>query len=269
MKTIFLTIIHYGSSNREHLFKCLKSYDSFENYAITIHLFITQDFDCSQFTKLNIIKHILPESLGEHFVNECKPVIYENRHDFDYYIYCEDDVLITKENFETFVSIQSKLSLPYICGFLRYELRENDDYKYLIDNHPVHSCHRGGNTIIKDYFTINGDEYFEPYNVHQGCHILTKEQMKYLEEYQPQYFKKESLYAGVREGCASDVYVSMGLIKVISTNETSKLMVHHLANKYVYMHPAIYTKDSTPDDMKIKNMRVISSGGWQIKTAYR
>ena len=174
---------------------------------------------------------------------------------FDYYIYCEDDVLITKENFETFVNVQKNLPPPYVCGFLRYELKDGDDYKYLIDCHPAHSCHRGGGKkIIKDNYTINGKSYFEPYNIHQGSHILANYVLEAVSLGKNSYFKKESHYAGVLEGAASDVYLDCGLIKVIPRDDVSKLLTHHLPNKYVKMLPDIYIKDTTPDDRKIMEL---------------
>ena len=163
--------------------------------------YLTEDIDCSEFSNLKIEKHIYPASLGEQLSQEFKPTFYENRGKFDYYIYYEDDVLMTKEVFNTFVSIQDTLSLPYVCGFLRYELKEGEDYKYLIDNHPKHSCHRGGKTIIKSNHIINGEPYLEVYNIHHGGHVLTKEALDYITRNNSVYFQKIGHYAGVREGC--------------------------------------------------------------------
>ncbi len=251
MKTILLAITHYGTSNREYFLKCLREYNSFKNYLITAHILLTNDLDCSEFKNIKIEKHILPESLKHWFVHETKPIMYENRNNFDYFIYCEDDVLITEENFESFAFTQKNLPLPYICGFLRYELLNNDDYKYLFDNHPIHSQHRKGNVPIKQTHTINGLEYIEPYNPHQGCHILTLELMKYLEDKSPIYFEKKPIYVGILEGCASDIYYNCGLTKIIPKNNISKFLVHHLPNKYVNTQPQYYNKDTTPNEVKI------------------
>jgi hypothetical protein len=252
---ILLTIAHYGSTNRNYFLECLKEYNSYNGCRITVHLLLTEDIDCSAFSNLNIVKHIYPLSIEHDLVHEYKPIFSYEAGNFDYYIYCEDDVMITKENFDVFVSVQENLILPYVCGFLRYELKENDNYKYLIDNHPVHSCHRGGNTIIKENYTINGEPYFEVYNIHQGCHILTKATLEYLKTNSNKYFDKISNYAGVREGAASDVYFNCGLIKVIPRNRVSELVVHHMANKYVQMHPEFYIQSTTPDDVKIATLQ--------------
>lgn len=246
--------MHYGSSNHEHFLTCLAEYSLYADYALTTHVFLTEDCDLSAFPSLNIVKHVLPASLGKAFVLESKPVLYESRNDYDYYIYSEDDVLITRENFETFARVQSQLPLPYACGFLRYELKPNDDYKYLLDNHPVHSIHRGGRAILKARHRINGLDFLEPYNVHQGCHVLTREMMRYLEKNYPRYFKQESFYAGILEGCASDVYFNSGLVKVVPVDQVEKLLVHHLADKYVNLQPENYTRASTPNEVRIKNV---------------
>ena len=253
--TVLLVIAHYGSGNRKYFLECLKEYNSYNGYSITAHLLLTEDIDCSEFSNLNIIKHIYPLSIRYNLTYEYKPIFYYEMGKFDYYVYTEDDNFITQQNFDAFISTQATLPFPYVCGFLRYEYKENDDYKYLFEAHPVHSCHRGGTTVIKANYIINDEPYFEVYNIHQSSHILTKVMMDYLRANHAHYFERICHYVGIAEGAASDVYYDCGLTKVIPRNRASEFIIHHMIDKYVRMWPNVYTKDTTPDDIKMATLQ--------------
>lgn len=251
MNKILLAIPHYGTNNRKYLISCLEQYNKFQNCKITVHIYSTEEFDVKQFTNLEIFFAIFPKSIGHMLVHQHKPWFVELRNQYDYYIYCEDDVFITNQHFENFIKYQSNLPDPFACGFLRYEYKPDSNYKYLFDQHPVHSIHRGGQTIIKSNYIINNESYFEVYNIHQGCYILTRSLLNRAID-SGRYLEQTNYYAGhPLEGAASDVYYKCGIIKVIPRKHVSNLLIHHLPNKYVNMLPDIYTEDTTPDDIKI------------------
>jgi hypothetical protein len=255
MKKVLLAVAHYGSSNRARFLQCFKEYCSFQKYEITAHLFLTEDFNCDEFRNIDIIKHIYAPSVGQMLVQKHKQTFVEERRNFDYYLYCEDDVFITENNVDTYVTIQSVLPSPFSCGFLRYEYKGDNPYKFLFDNHPVNSVHCGGTTTIKGNYIINNIPFFEVYNVHQGCYLLTQELMNKAID-SGKYLESHNYYAGgPLEGAASDVYFKCGVTKVIPRSRVSDLLVHHLPNKYVHMREDVYTEDTTPDDVKIATMQ--------------
>ena len=259
MKKVLVVLINYHWSSFEHLKKCLNAYMEFTEYDLTIHILMPDDYalcsytsgDLSEYSKLNIIKHYRPRDLGVWFEHEFKAIFWDNRNDYDYYIFSEDDVLITKENFNKFVETQNELKFPYVCGFMRYELLPNDDYKYLFDQHPTHSIHRNLKGVAEHHI-INGKAYISPNNVHQSCHIITKEMMKHLVDNHKHYFEKVFHHpAGILEATASDIYYSCDFVKVLPVDGIEKLCVHHLANKYVNISPHVYNRGSTPNEVKM------------------
>jgi hypothetical protein len=248
---VLLAIPHYGSNNRQHLLTCLREYNSYKECEITVHIYATEEFDVSEFKNLNIFFAIFPKDIGQMLVHQHKPWFVELRNQFDYFFYCEDDILVPYVVFQTYLKIQKTLPSPYACGFLRYEHKPNNNYKFLFDQHPVHSVHRGGTTIIKSNYIINGEDYFEVYNIHQGCYLLTQELLN-LAINKNTYLDQSGYYAGhPLEGAASDVYFKCGITKVIPRSEVSNLIVRHLPDKYVNMLPDIYTELTTPDDVTI------------------
>lgn len=249
---ILLAIAHYGKENRQYLFECLNEYNNF-GHKIDCHLYLTDEIDVSAYSNLNITKHICFLSLGHYLTYEHRKLFADSQGIYNYYIYCEDDVKITKQAFETAVQVNKSLPFPYVCGFLRYELQDGEDYKYLIDCHPAHSVHRQGSTIIKQRLVINGNEYLEPFNFHQGSYCLSSQTLDYVLT-SKRYLERDGGYAGIRESAASDVFFKCGLTKVIPIDKVSSLLTHHLANKYVKMLPNVYTQKQTPDDNKFAEL---------------
>ena len=169
-------------------------------------------------------------------------------------MYCEDDILITEANFDAYVDIQNKLPLPYVCGFLRYENKVGSDQKWLIDNHPSSSCLRFGKTVIKDNYILNGEDYFEVYNFHQGCYVLTKKLMNYVID-GGFYRTFNDHYAGRElKGAASNVFMKGGITKVIPRKRVGELLIHHLPNKYMSTDPN-FTDDIVPTEKQIALMQ--------------
>ena len=251
---VLLAIAHYGSKNRKFLMRCLREYNSFQKYTFEVHLYVTEEFNLSEFSNLTIYLHIYPLHVGENLVLQHRDMFVANRDKFDYYMYYEDDVLITESIFDSYIDVQNKLPLPYVCGFLRYENKTGNDRKFLIDNLPVNSCLRWGITVVKENYTINGEKYFEVYNFHQGGYLFPKRTMNFVFD-STNYLVCHDFYAGrALEGAASDVFRKCGVIKVIPRNRVSELVVHHLPDKYVNTHEA-YTEESTPDDKQIALMQ--------------
>ena len=256
MNKILLAIPHYGSTNRKYLLNCLREYNSFRDCQIVVHIYSTEEFNVSEFSNLTVYFSEFDSSIGQMLVHQHKPWFFELKDQFDYFIYCEDDVFITEWNFQTYIKEQKNLPTPFACGFLRYEHKPNKAYKFLFDQHPVHSIHRRGKEVIKNNYIINQNSYFEVYNIHQGCYILTKDLLDIAIK-SGKYLDRQDYYAGhPLEGAASDVYYKCNITKVIPRLNISNLVVHHLPNKYVNMLPDIYTEETTPDDKKLEMMQI-------------
>ena len=98
-----------------------------------------------------------------------RQTIYENKENYDLFIFTENDILITEKNIDAFLKATKILPEKYIAGFFRYE-----KYKkglFFPDDHNPHKWDK------KSVFKI-GDYVFAHFrNVHQACYVLTKEQL--------------------------------------------------------------------------------------------
>jgi hypothetical protein len=251
-KKILVALVHYNPAMISSLEECLNAYTAFTDYEVTIHLFLTKECVLSNYSKkLNIVRHFRPANLGLWFEHEFKDVFWRYRHDYDYYIFAEDDICITKENFDKWVETQAKLRFPYVCGLLRYELKGVDGYKYLIDTHPMNSFNTGRPLRSALFYKLDSGDYIEPCNPHQASHIIDRPMMDYLIADHQHYFDPAISYVGVLEGIATDIYYNCDFVKVIPVNGIEKLLVHHLPNKYVNKSPHVYNKGSVPNEIKI------------------
>lgn len=247
---ILICLVHWGSAGqcghqREYFLKCLEEYNkSALKYSITLHVFLTEDtIDWSRYPNLKPIKHIYDESISNRLPREHKQVMIDNADNYDWFLYSEDDVLITQDHLDAV--IEHPIEHTYVIGYVRYELKPGNKYKFLVDLHPAHSCHRGGNVPVKARHILNGEEYIEPYNVHSACYIVNREQFRHA--LANGYKNDTPWYAnGPMESVASNIYWNCGLTKVIPMKDFQRFMVHHLADRYVNALPTVYTEQTTP-----------------------
>lgn len=249
---VMLCIPHYGNSNRTYLLNCLREYNSYKKYKIDCYLDVTDSIELSEYNNMKIFVSRHDKSVGMELTLKHRQKMVSKLNDYDLFLYAEDDIFITENNIDYWISIQNNLPDGFVCGFLRYEQKQGDPYKFLFDTHPTHSCHRFGretNLIFKQQFVINGQKYVEPYNIHQGCYILTKEMFKKVID-SGKYLEDRNHYVGILEGAASNVFYKCGLTRILPSKKIQNLLVHHSCDKYVKKLEYFYTKESTLDDTK-------------------
>jgi hypothetical protein len=255
--SVLICIANYGSEQIPYLKKLLKEYNSFKKYKIKAIILATEHVNLN-FSNLETEQLVFDKSLGFWLTHKHRKFIFENKGMFDVFIYSENDVLITERNLDTFLKHSENLkNTNYVPGFLRYEI--GDGNKYLIDCHPNHAIHSmpyypilrylfffvpakvllklGLHPIIKKIkMKINGKYYFQVQNLHQGCYVLTKSQLRKVLD-SGNYFDDKYNYAGVREGAASNVFAVCGVTKVISKDNLDDSLIFHMPNKYAQSHP--------------------------------
>lgn len=249
---VMLCIPHYGSSNRTYLLNCLREYNSYKKYKIDCYLDVTDSIELSEYNNMKIFVSRHDKSVGMELTLKHREKMVSKLNDYDVFLYAEDDILITEDNIDSWLAIQGTLPNSFICGFLRYEQKENNPYKFLFDTHPTHSVHRYGKEtmeIFKSGFLIDGKKYLEPYNIHQGCYILKKEMLSSVIN-SGKYLENGNHYVGILEGAASNVFYKCGLIRVLPAKGIQKLLVHHSCNKYIKKLSHFYTENTTLNDVK-------------------
>lgn len=179
---------------------------------------------------------IRSKSLGHGLVFEPRQYMLDHIDKYDYFLYNEDDILITKESLLFAVETNEELikhDLQYNVGFLRYEVENN--IPEFVDLAPYNSVHLGGNgvtDIIKYITRFNNNYYFNAWNPHSGNFLLSKDQIQLLYHNNKFPTSPQATYAGILESGATgfnDVIRKFSPVK-----DYRKLMVHHMSNKYIF-----------------------------------
>lgn len=179
---------------------------------------------------------IRSKSLGHGLVFEPRQYMINHLEEYDYFLYNEDDILITEASLMYAIEVNEELqkqNLQYNVGFIRYEL-ENEKEE-LVDLSPYNSVNLGGNgvtDIIKFITNIRDKYYFHAWNPHSGNFLLSRDQIKLLIHNHKFPVIPTASYAGILESGATGFHEVMR--KFTPTNGYKKLMVHHMSNKYTF-----------------------------------
>ena len=179
---------------------------------------------------------IRSKDLGHGLVFEPRQYILDHIEEYDYFLYNEDDIFISKESLEFAIETNEKLiqhNIQYNVGFLRYELENN--IPEFVDLAPYNSVHLGGNgvsDVIRYVTNIKNEYYFNAWNPHSGNFLLSKEQVKLL--HTNNYFSTvpKATYCGILESGATGF--NEVIVKYTPVENYKKLMVHHMSNKYIF-----------------------------------
>lgn len=218
---ILAAIANYGTRNTAYLERLIREYRSMPH---RLHLVVLSDIPKDLGPDIEVRTGLPaknPWSLP--FVH--KKLFAERIDDYDLFIYSEDDILITRNNIETFLRLTKVLPGDRVSGFLRYEMDPAgrrwypdflSSYHWLPDS-----------VAVADGFT-----FAEFSNLHSACYVLTREQLRNA-------IRSGGYLVGPHEGrydllcsAATDPYAQCGLRKVICISHIAGAMVHHLSNRY-------------------------------------
>ena len=195
-------------------------------------LFTAEDYEFNNVSEI----YRFDKSIERDLVYEPRKWIVNNiNSDWDYALYTEDDILISEQSVHNVISLYTKLSKPYVPGFIRYEFDPRDRTKRYIDMHPAHGIHRGSFGIVKNAW--EDLEIWEPRNLHSGAWIFSKSDIQDMieakiweqsyKEYGHQYGKCDQL-----ESAASIPYTFY--VKVYP-NDLESVEIEHTIPKYIYL----------------------------------
>jgi len=218
---VLVAIASYGTNNDQYLAELIKSYRSMP-YAIDIVVLS------------NIAKQVpgnvevlvgLPTKNPWSLPFAHKKLFLDRRHEYDLFIYSEDDTPLSEQNIEAFCRVTRILPKDQVAGFLRFEARDGKRYfcdvhgRYHWDTKSVET--RGEYTFA--FFT----------NEHAACYVLTKEQLHRAIEsggfLVPPHEEKYDLLCAA----ATDPYTQCGFKKMICISHLQDFVVPHLPNKYI------------------------------------
>lgn len=154
-----------------------------------------------------------------------KQIMADRIHDYDLFVYSEDDILMTQENVEAFLRMSAVLPDDEIAGFFRFE-KDGEGKVFYPDVHGTYHWEsrslrsRGGSTFA--FFT----------NEHAGCYMLTRGQLRRAVESGGFLVGPHSGKYDLLVSAATDPYTECGVTKLICISHLDSFLVHHLSNKY-------------------------------------
>jgi hypothetical protein len=222
---LLISLATYGTKNINYINQVIDTYKSFNKYDVDI---IVNGTDILERADITFIQHINPINT----VYFHRSDFVKNLNSYDYYLFSEDDILITEDTIDTYIAYDKKLDLNTCLGFLRYEKTEiNEDY--MIDlwlNAPYPY-------IKNDNIIINNERYFSVTNPHQSCYVLSNEKLNFVISNSNYAIDGSNITTCILEhassGIFTDWYQNTGVInKVIPVENLRNCIVEHLPGSH-------------------------------------
>ncbi len=170
----------------------------------------------------SIVRHIAHPNLAHpfHLTWMHRKHIKDNIDNYDYFMYCEDDMLVPYENFLNYIETFERLWPLYVPGFIRVE--EFEGVQYCSDVTQQHKCipYKFGN---RQFFAL---PYLENYH---AFWIMPQKQLK--ETIKPDFVK----VTDGREFAAMYTGWELGkpcLVEIENGQVSPKCYSYHLPNNY-------------------------------------
>jgi hypothetical protein len=244
MKTILAVLVNYGLEQVSYLEQVVAGLKSFEKYKVTIIINSNVPLNIPNVDKVNILTlndyQLLPLT--------CRKVLWENRDDFDVFIYGENDHLFLEKHVDNHLEYSKIIPKNRISGLIQYEEDNNKEMFY-----PAYHC-----DFEWDFNSVevyNGKKFAHFNNLHQATFILTKYQLLKVGKkinFEELMTKKSFLYKlerkiktilkltvekedkySVKCKVNTDVFEFGGMKKLICITDFEDNLIHHLPNLYI------------------------------------
>jgi hypothetical protein len=242
---ILAVLVNFGDEQINYLEQVVKELKNFKKYKVTIIVNSNIPLTIEGVDKVNVLKlddyQLLPLT--------CRKVIWENRCDYDIFIYGENDHLFLEKHIDNHLKYSMILPNNRIAGLIQYE----EDYsgKYF----PGYHLDFEWNFNSVEIYEGKKFAYFS--NLHQATFILTKDQLmkvgkkikfedlvfdtelklisKIKRRVQKYFgFKSERINSySVKCKVNTDIYRYGGMKKMICISEFEDNLIHHLPNLYI------------------------------------
>lgn len=177
--------------------------------------------------------YYFPKSIGPNLVYKPREWVINNLNkDWDFALYNEDDIFIPINSIKNVINLYNNLPKNLKPGFLRYEIDQQENKRY-IDMHPAHSSHRAGDGSIKQ--VINDFNVWEAWNIHSGNWFFSKDDIKNLidnQKFEISYRQYGFQYGSCIELESAATCLYFNYTKVYPFNFKS-VECFHMPNKYV------------------------------------
>ena len=256
---VLVVLVNYGDEQLNYLEQVVGNLRNFKKYKVRIivNSNIELNIDGIDETKIFTLENyqLLPLT--------CRTTIWENRNDYDIFIYGENDHLFKEYHIDNHLEYTKLLPNDRLSGLIQYEKNNRGVFYpgYHID-------------FDWEYDTVEvyGGRYFAHFkNLHQASFILTRNQLKKvgtnlnfkelkistpLNVFQ-RALRKLLFYSGrkverlnkysVKCKVNTDVFEFGGMKKLICISEFEENLIHHLPNLYIDGSKAVsYTHLTLP-----------------------
>jgi hypothetical protein len=219
---ILVAIANHGTGNRHYLDRLLAAYQAMP---VDVHVVILSNIpkDVGLGVEVRVgVPSKNPWSLP--FAH--RALFLERLEAYDYFIYSEDDTLLTWPVLEAFIRAETVLEPSELSGFLRTEQGPDGRLYYS----TCHSFFRW----LPDSVRVRGGEVWARYsNEHSACYAISQKQLR-------QVIANGGFPTEPHEGrfdmlcsAATDVYTNGGLERLVSVDRLSAFRLPHLPNKYI------------------------------------
>lgn len=219
---MLVAIANHGFKNAEFLQQVLDTYRSMPHEIdLVVHSDQPKDFgpDVEVFVGA-------PSSNPRSLPFAHRELFAQRRHDYDLFVYSEDDTLLTEQNIAAFLEVNAMLEPTEVPGFQRYEVHPSGERSYC----SIHSTFRWLPGSIE---ARRGEIFAEHNNLHSAAYVLTRDHLEIalasggflVEPYQGAF---SMMVSG-----ATDPYVRCGLRRVLCVSRMDEFMLAHLPNVYL------------------------------------
>ena len=240
---ILAVLVNFGDEQINYLEQVVKELKNFKKYKVTIVVNSNIPLNIEGVNKVNVMKlddyQLLPLT--------CRKVIWENRYDYDIFLFGENDHLFLEKHIDNHLKYSIILPNNRIAGLIQYE----EDYsgKY----YPGYHLDFEWDFNSVEIFDGKKFAYFS--NLHQATFILTKEQLfkisnkinfsdlvnehslvsrikRKIRKKLGLKLERKNIYS-VKCKVNTDIYKYGGMKKMICISEFEDNLIHHLPNLYI------------------------------------
>ena len=219
---VLVSIANHGNGNWQYLKKVLGAY---RKMPIDVTLVVLSNIPKHLGDDIEVIVGV-PSKNPWSLPFAHRTLFRERINDYDYFVYSEDDTLLSWTVFESFTSSINDITKSEIAGFLRTELSPNGEVYYS-------TCH-GIFRWIPSSVRRRGKDLWAKYsNDHSACFVASQEQLRLGIEsggfpIEPHEGRFDMLCSA-----ATDLYTSCGFEHLINIDQIENFSLPHLPNKYI------------------------------------
>jgi hypothetical protein len=246
---IMAVLANYGTGNDVYLHKVLDSFRSMP-FQFDLHILTNVPKDLGPKVKVHVG---LPTSNPLSLPFAHRRLFAENLIGADYFIYCEDDVLITERSINAFLELSRVLKPDEIPGFLRVEYNAAGE-RYMESAHGAFRWEPA--SLVK-----RGDFVLASFtNFHSAFTMASRAQVQQAINSGGFIVPPHIGRFDIRESASSDLYTQCGLKRLICISGIEDFLVRHLSDKNCCKWGIPY-KEFLENTRALQ--RIDQEGGWK------